>query len=304
MKYKSENFGLIKSISKSKLIKIYRSLYFNIIQLLVEENEEIERGSYIKKEGIGIDRRIVSKKGFYKSEEIKELIFRWFNLYEGGVVLGNGIDYIFFDDLIFGNLIDFVNKKNIDGKVEDRFRFYYLILKNRKGKLFRLFKEESLKTKYWIDIGYNKNTKKYSVNVIDDSKFKNLEVILEEDIDYTVEDIKYFKECRNDILEKCDEWYDISSNWVNNKKKYKDLKETDFDNYMRILLGWFYEYDEESNTLRENYNEFRKKVYSGYCELNDLNKLKDFKNENYTTIQLIEYLKELRMIEEMKYDGR
>ena len=63
---------------------------------------------------------------------------------------------------------------------------------------------------------------------------KTLEVILEEDIDYTIEDIKYFKECRNDILEKCDEWYDISSNWVNNKKKYKDLKETDFDNYMRI----------------------------------------------------------------------
>lgn len=294
MSYRSDNFGLINKVNRKKLISIYKNLYFSLLELKYEDGVFIERNNWVKKEGYGNSRRIVSKKGFNLNNVLKEIIFRWFNLYEGLIIFDERIDYVFFNDKVYRDFLDFIELKN-SGKMNDKFKFYSNFLKKIKTKRYCLINENC--ELIYLELNYLKESKKY--NLIERKRLNGLkEVLIDLKLNPTKENIKYFRSCRDEIMESCGEWYNISSNWLNNKIKFKKLREEDYKKYLDKIISRYYYYDLNKKGVLENYKEFKKGVSIGYFEMRDLENLKEYVKQNYTIIELSEKLKEEQLNKE------
>ena len=205
----------------NKLIKYYKSQYFNMIQILKDEGEEIEIGNDFKytnwrKNEIG------SLKGYKRCKELKLSWLKYYNFDEGIKLLDESFEYIFFKDgVLFNNLLvkENINNKDIMSK----------LINNKVGNLVYDIWNDMLKNKkigLLIDINnldelYHLKIKKSGLEISNMSFLNEFPMI---DIDTNkpivnkikeLDNINKFKNDRNELLNNLDEWYNISSKWVN-----------------------------------------------------------------------------------------
>ena len=213
----------------NEIIKYYKNQYFNMIQILKDDGEEIEIGNWIKLNYSGGSKQIVSRDGYLNSQKFKLIWFKWYNFDEGIKLLNESYDYIFFKNGdLYNKLIIILNRLNNGGNKVWSNRFYHSIINeiskiNYSGCLF--IDEDDLNKLYQFKIYKNRNSKKYDYVINDLTFYKEFKMI---DVDTNklivnkiieLDDINKFKNNRNELLDNLDEWYNISSKWVNKINK-------------------------------------------------------------------------------------
>ena len=184
-------------INMNETIKYYKNQYFNLIQILNEEGEKIE---------IGIK------------------------------LLDESFEYIFFKDgVLFNNLL--INKKvgyNERSFIERKNLFVtHFTLYNRFSELVYDIWNDMLKNKkigLLIDINnldelYHLKIKKSGYEISNMSflnKFEMIDIDTNKPIINKIKELNNINKFRNDrieLLDNLDEWYNISSKWVNKINK-------------------------------------------------------------------------------------
>ena len=209
----------------NELIKYYKSQYFNMIQILKDDGEEIEIGNWIKLNYSGGSKNIVSREGYFNSQRFKLIWLKWYNFDEGMKLLNESYDYIFFKngDLYKKLIISLDGINNGNSKVWSNKFYNDIIIEISKLKYSGclLIDEDDLNKLYNFKIYKNRNSKKYDY-VINDLTFYNEFPMVDIDTNKPIvnkikelDNINKFKNDRNELLNNLDEWYNISSKWVN-----------------------------------------------------------------------------------------
>lgn len=222
-------------INMNETIKYYKNQYFNLIQILNEEGEKIEIGNDFKYTDWRKD-EIGSLKGYKKCKELKLCWLKYYNFDEGIKLLDESFEYIFFKDgVLFNNLL--INKKvgyNERSFIERKNLFVtHFTLYNRFSELVYDIWNDMLKNKkigLLIDINnldelYHLKIKKSGYEISNMSflnKFEMIDIDTNKPIINKIKELNNINKFRNDrieLLDNLDEWYNISSKWVNKINK-------------------------------------------------------------------------------------
>ena len=292
-------------MKRNKIISEYRKRYFQFIELLIDDGELVERGSWVKKKGSGRHRRVVSYNGYNKCEWMKWCWLRYYDWEFGNKLLGLHYEYIITinNNKVYQNVDNRYSYFEFNRVLEKRnkklnywyFKYWNYVIKDvtkkSNNKIIRVIDCNDISKILHFNLSYNRSNKKYYYGIVDntfqrefyDGNKEKYEVFEEEKL---IE----FLEVRNELINQLDEWYDMSSNWIHNKKDLKKLKETNYEEFLELLLFWGFEYNWKKGVLVDTYNNFRKKIYSGYCSWKDYDNMKSHYIINYRNKNRLEEL--------------